>query len=167
MSDDATPRFALPLLSVGQAQKEMSHNEALSLLDFTVQAVAAEIGRNTPPTSPDLGACWVVGTTPSGVWTGHAKALAGWSGGGWRFVSPRAGMTVWSDADGANARFDGGEWQIGTLAGTRLVIAGNVVVGAQQAAIPTPSGGTSIDAEGRTTLAAILAALRSHGLIAT
>jgi hypothetical protein len=41
------------------------------------------------------------------------------------------------------------------------------VVGPRQAAVAAPSGGTVIDAESRTALVAILAALRAHGLIAT
>ena len=31
-----TPRLALPLLSVGQAQKEFTHNESLQTLDLLV-----------------------------------------------------------------------------------------------------------------------------------
>lgn len=37
MNDQTTVRLSLPLLQVGQAQKELSHNEALTLLDFAVQ----------------------------------------------------------------------------------------------------------------------------------
>jgi hypothetical protein len=40
------------------------------------------------------------------------------------------------------------------------------VVGPQAAAIADPDGGAVVDGEARTAIAAILAALRSHGLIA-
>jgi hypothetical protein len=46
-------------------------------------------------------------------------------------------------------------------------VGGNQVVGAQQAAIAAPSGGGTIDSEGRTVIGDILTALRAHGLIAT
>jgi len=36
----STPRLALPLLAVAQAQKEVTHNEALALLDLLVQPAA-------------------------------------------------------------------------------------------------------------------------------
>ena len=39
MTDPITPRFGLPLLAPGQAAKELTHNEALSLLDLLVQPV--------------------------------------------------------------------------------------------------------------------------------
>lgn len=41
------------------------------------------------------------------------------------------------------------------------------VVGGQMAAIAGPTGGSVIDAELRSTVAAILEALRGHGLIAS
>jgi hypothetical protein len=39
------------------------------------------------------------------------------------------------------------------------------VVGARQPPVPSPSGGTIIDAEARVAIAQISAALMSHGLI--
>ncbi len=167
MSDETTVRLGLPLLQIGQAQKELSHNEALALLDFAVQPVVEAVGVDTPPTAPAEGACWVVGASPSGAWAGQAHALAGWTAAGWRFVPARDGMAAWSRADDAIARFSGGSWTIGRISGTRLVLAGTAVVGAQQAAIANPVGGSVPDAEARTAIVAILAALRSHGLIAT
>ena len=41
---DATPRFALPLLAAGQAQKELFHNEALTLPDPTCAVLRARVG---------------------------------------------------------------------------------------------------------------------------
>lgn len=166
MSDETTIRLGLPLLQVGQAQKEASHNEALTLLDVAVQPAVEAVGLDTPPAAPAIGACWIVGASPGGAWAGQAQALAGWVAGGWRFVAAREGMTAWSRADGAIARFGGGGWVVGTLAGSRVVIAGNAVVGARQPAIAAPSGGATNDVEGRAATAAILAALRAHGLIA-
>lgn len=167
MSDDTTARLGLPLLHVGQAQKEVSHNEALALLDFAVQASVEAVGLDTPPIAPAVGQGWIVGAAPTGAWAGQARALAGWTSDGWRFVAAHPGMTAWSGADGAFARFDGAAWQIGSVVGTRLVLAGRSVVGAQQPAIAAPASGATIDAEARTAIGAVLSALRAHGLIAT
>ena len=41
-----TNRLKLPLLYSGQAQKEVTHNEALNLLDVLVNPVAQEINRH-------------------------------------------------------------------------------------------------------------------------
>lgn len=46
-------------------------------------------------------------------------------------------------------------------------VAGTQVVGAQQAAIPDAAGGTTVDTEARAALNALLAELRTHGLIDT
>ncbi len=45
-------------------------------------------------------------------------------------------------------------------------VSGTQVVGAQQPAIPDPTGGAVIDVEARATEVLILTALRAHGLIA-
>jgi hypothetical protein len=39
------------------------------------------------------------------------------------------------------------------------------VVGSQAAAIASPTGGTNVDVQARSTIDAILSALRQHGLI--
>lgn len=44
-----TPRLALPFLSVGQAQKEFTHNESLQTLDILVAGAIEEPPRVTPP----------------------------------------------------------------------------------------------------------------------
>lgn len=163
---EISDRLALPLLQAGQAQKEMYHNEALALLDLAVQASVVSVGLDIPPTAPTLGQCWVVGAAPTGAWSDQANALTGWTSGGWRFIRPREGMTVWSIADAAFARFESGIWAVGVVAAHRLAIHGIPVVGAQAAPIDAPTGGAIIDVECRATIEAILAALRGHGLIA-
>ncbi|MDR6848482.1 MAG: DUF2793 domain-containing protein [Sphingomonas sp.] len=167
MNDQTTVRLSLPLLQVGQAQKELSHNEALTLLDFAVQPVVEAVGVGSPPVSPDTGACWIVGPSPTGAWSGSPNAIAGWTNAGWRFLAARDGMNAWSRGDSAFARFDGSRWRIGEVTGACLLVAGRQVVGEQQSAISAATGGTTIDAEARATLAAVLAAMRSHGLIAS
>jgi hypothetical protein len=159
-------RLALPLLSAGQAQKELYHNEALAVLDLLAHAAVEAHGLDTPPATPLVGQCWIVGSSPTGAWTGRAGALAGWTSGGWRFVPPRAGMAVWDVSDGYWLHHDGSDWVNGALTATRLNIAGIQVIGSQLAAIPDPTGGSEIDGEARATLVLVLNALRTHGLIA-
>ena len=162
---ETTSRLTLPLLASGQAQKEIWHNEALMLLDGLVQPVVQAVAPASVPSSPALGQCWIVGLAPSGDWAGHAKALACWTAGGWRFVAPFEGMQGWSIADGVPVRFEGGSWVIGQVVVSAVRIGGNQVLGARQGAISDPTGGTVIDVESRLALLAILGALRTHGLI--
>lgn len=161
-----TARWALPLLEAGQAQKEMTHNEALQRVDLLAQASVVAVGTDLPPVEPVPGQCWAVGAAPVGAWAGQARALAGWTGGGWRFVAPREGTAVWSVADGCTATFADGQWRVGRIAAAELLVGGVRVVGAQRPAIAAPLGGATADAQARATLAEVLQALRAHGLIA-
>ena len=162
-----TDRLSLPLLAVAQAQKEMTHNEALALVDTAVQATVVAVAPSTVPTAPTPGQCWIVGSGATGAWAGHDGAIAAWTQGGWRFVAPFEGLTVWSLADAMSARRTATAWVTGSLTGHKLTIDGEQVVGARGGPISAPSGGTIVDAEARTAVAAILATLRSHGLITT
>ena len=163
MSDMHTPRLALPLLQPGQAQKEMTVNEAVARLDIAVQG-AVVAATDAPPTDPDPGDCWIVSGAPSGDWAGHAHEIAGWTRSGWLFVQPREGTQLWVGSTVGAAVFTGGAWQLGELHG-KLFVEGDQVVGARGAAITEPSGGSTVDAEARAVIASMLVALRAHGLI--
>lgn len=160
-----TDRLGLPLLATAQAQKEMTHNEALALLDSAVQSVVVAVEPSTVPASPSAGQSWIVGVGAGGAWTGHDGALASWTSGGWRFVTPFDGMAVWSLADGVPARRLAGAWEIGTLAASRLFVNGDQVIGARQPAVAEPTGGSNVDVEARDAISQLIDALRTHGLI--
>lgn len=163
----ASPRLSLPFLSPGQAQKEMYHNEALQLLDALVGACVEEGPRSAPPASPIPGQCYIVGVSPSGAWIGKETAIAAYTSGGWRFIAPFEGLSVHVKSLGVPACFRSGQWDIGAIHASAVMVGGQQVVGARGAAIASPAGGQSVDAEARACVGQILAALRQHGLIAT
>jgi hypothetical protein len=161
---DTTDRLALPLLSAGQAQKEMHHNEAIVRLDLMTQAAAEAIGIDDPPAEPLTGQCWIIGDAPTDSWLGHGGEIAGWTDNGWRFVAPREGMRLWLGEASGFALFIDGSWRAGEAHG-RLFIDGAQIVGPRKAGITEPVGGTVVDAEARAAVSAVLVALRAHGLI--
>jgi len=163
---DATARFSLPLIASGQAQKEMFHNEALTRIDALLEPVVETVALDDPPASPVPGQCWIVGATPSGAWTGQARSIAAWTDGGWRFLAPVVGTTVWSRADALFVHFDGSNWIIGEIIAAKIVIGGVQVVGSQQPSVVAPTGGAVVDSEARNAIAAVIAVLKSHGLTA-
>jgi Protein of unknown function (DUF2793) len=164
---DTSDRLALPLIAPGQAQKEMTHNEALARLDIMVQPVVQAVAPAFVPVSPTLGQCWIVGVGATGAWSGHDGALAAWTAGGWRFVTAFEGMTAWSIADAMIVIRRGATWLIGQVNAQQIRINNVPLLTVQQSAIATPAGGSLIDGESRAAIAAILSALRTHGLIAT
>ena len=161
--DDTTPRLGLPFLFSGQAQKEVTHNEALQRLDLWVQTVAVDT-LSTPPADPLFGDCWLVAPGAEGSWAGRDGAVAQWTAGGWRFAGPVDGMILWHRGMGLALRHVGGNWT-GAVSAAAVRIGGEQVVGGRQGAIPAPTGGTNADAECRASVAAILVALQAHGLI--
>lgn len=160
----STARFELPFILPGQAQKEVYHNEALMRLDMAVHAAVEEGPLPTPPQAPQNGQSWIVGAGAVGDWAGKEQQIAGWTDGGWRFIAPRAGMTAWSKADGLWLHWTENGWKLGEWPVARLTISGLQIVGERQPAVPSPSGGTTIDQEARNAINAIIATLMSHGL---
>jgi hypothetical protein len=161
-----TPRFSLSLLAAGQAQKEIIHNEALTRIDALLIPIVESVAPGTVPGTPALGQCWIVGAAPTGLWQGQADALACWTEGGWRFVSPVDAMSVWSRADGLYVHHHSGAWVKGRVDALSYRVQGTQVIGPQRPAIANPTSGSVIDVEARVGLLAVLSALRSHGLIA-
>ena len=160
-------RLGAPLIQPAQVDKATTHNEALALFDVAIAAAVDGYLSDTPPASPAVGSCYVIGGNPSGIWAGHAHALAGYTEGGWRFIAAFEGLTALDKASGETAVFRAGAWEKGQARASRLSIGGNQVVGARGAAVADPTGGTIVDTEARAAIAAILARLRQHGLIAT
>ncbi|WP_210528732.1 DUF2793 domain-containing protein [Rubellimicrobium arenae] len=90
-----TPRLSLPYLQPSQAQKHVTHNEALQLLDAVVQLRVLGFGATTPPAAPAAGDVHALGPGATGDWSGQDGRLALWDGTGWQFLSPRDGWRAW------------------------------------------------------------------------
>jgi hypothetical protein len=162
---EATPRFRLPFIIPGQAQKEMFHNEALLRLDMALQAAVESAALFLPPENPGEGQCWIVAAPAGGAWAGKEGQLAMWSASGWRFVDAVEGAVVWDKAGAVELRRTASGWSVGEARCTALFVNGQKVVGTRAPAVPSPSGGTTIDEEARAAVNSLIATLMSHGLI--
>lgn len=91
---DVSARLSLPYLLPSQAQKHVTHNDALEILDSLVQLIVEEFDVTDPPADPDEGQVWAIGATPTGDWTGQAGLLACATATGWRFIAPQPGWTA-------------------------------------------------------------------------
>jgi hypothetical protein len=105
-----TIRLTLPLVDAAQAQKHVTHNEALALLDAIVHLALAGLDLNAPPAVPTAGQCFLVGSAPTGAFAGHAGEIAAYDETGWRFLKPRAGWRAHVIGDGRIATYDGTHW---------------------------------------------------------
>ncbi len=165
---DTTARFDLPLLTAGQVEKELYHNEALALIDLLLGGLIEAGPIAAPPANPVSGGLYLVADSgASGQFAGMDGRLAGWTDGGWRFVAPVEGLRLTVRSSGVDLNYWNGQWYSGSVRAEELVIGGARVVGSAAAAIPGPAGGSTVDAEARASVVQILAALRGHGLIET
>lgn len=110
MSDNSTI-LGLPYIQPSQAQKHVTHNDALEILDVLVQA-AAKARQAAPPAVPEPGDRYIVTATATDDWAGHETKLAVYedSGQGWRFFEPQIGWRVYVEDEASLYFFDGTHW---------------------------------------------------------
>lgn len=139
-----TGRFALPFLFAGQAQKEFFVNEALARVDTLLHPVVAG-ETDTPPQNPADGDLWLVAAGAQGDWTGHDGDMASYQAGEWTFIVPREGIWLFLASERRFVSYAGG-WQ--------------------RAESPTtPTDGSVVDTELRSSFEQLVASLRSLGLL--
>ena len=108
---ESTPLLELPFIMAAQAQKHVTHNDALLGLDALVQLSVLSRAVADPPTSPQEGDRYLVASLATGDWTGNEDAVAAFQDGVWQFHTPKAGWRLWI---GDEARFlvhDGSQWR--------------------------------------------------------
>jgi hypothetical protein len=102
----------MPYLQPSQAQKHVTHNLALQVLDAVTQLSLQSLGDTAPPGLPVAGDVHVVGTGATGAWSGQDGMIAAWDGSGWQFVTPRDGWRAWAlDSQQLWVRRDGA-WRV-------------------------------------------------------
>lgn len=117
-----SPVLGLPLIAASQATPEITHNEALLLIQILAYGVK-QVALNSVPGAPTEGDSYVIGAAPGGAWAGKANKLTIYYGGSWRFLpdvdsdgtdipigAAHEGMRVWSKADDAAFVFTGSAW---------------------------------------------------------
>ncbi len=107
---DSTPNLSLPYILAAQAQKHVTHNEAIRSLDALVQLSAADKDLSAPPASPVNGARYLVAAAPIGAWAGQAAKVAAFQDGAWAFFQPLEGWLCWVSDENKIYAFDGAAW---------------------------------------------------------
>ena len=105
-----TPRLLMPYLETNQAQKEITHNEALNLLDVLVQAVIKSQA-TAPPATPEEGDAHLIIAPATGAWAGKEGQIACLQGGAWYYVTPFIGLRIWDKANSIALVYKGTAWQ--------------------------------------------------------
>ncbi len=149
---EQTENLQLPYLIAAQAQKHVTHNEALRALDAIVHLSISDRDLTAPPALPLTGERYLLAAGSTGAWAGHDGEIAAFQDGAWMFYTPRAGWVAWIADEATAAVFDGSAW-VGLGGGGGGAVSVN----------PTPLVGVNATADALNRLSvAADAALFSH-----
>src|SRR5438876_1936649 len=113
---DNSPNLTLPYIIAAQAQKHVTHNEAIRALDALVQLMVLDKDLASPPGSPADGDRYIVASSPTGAWAGQAGKVAAYQDGAWAFFTPREGWLAWVADEDKLYFHDGSAWAVVTVA---------------------------------------------------
>lgn len=104
-----TTHLELPELDAGQKAADVTHNEALNLIDNLTQLVVVNLTTTAPPTGVE-GARYIPLATATGAWAGWENKIAAYIGGEWTLITPESGWLLW-DLDTAKIySYNGSTW---------------------------------------------------------
>lgn len=121
------PRNGLPFLWEGQGDVPDYTRFASYYFRFMLQGCVENIS-NTPPVFPlgtsDIGTAYIIGTSPTGVWSGYNNFIAIWGNSPfslvednpqWIFFAPRESQLIFVENASYNAfrRYNGTAWVAG------------------------------------------------------
>ena len=69
---------------------------------------------NNPPGVPVIGTVYLIGTSPTGVWIGHANEITVWLGSVFHYVSPAEGSALYRQDNNTEYLFNGSVWELYT-----------------------------------------------------
>ncbi|MDE9451494.1 DUF2793 domain-containing protein [Aliiroseovarius sp. Z3] len=102
--------LSLPLIQVAQAQKHVTHNEALRLLDILVQLSVSTDDTISPPPAATDGDRHIVPGGAIGDWAGQDQSITWLQDGVWQFITPQEGWRADVASTAQQLRFDGSQW---------------------------------------------------------
>lgn len=105
-----TENLGLPYIIAAQAQKHVTHNEALRALDAVVHLAVTDRDLATPPPSPTAGERYLVAASATDEWAGEDGNIAAYQDGAWMFYQPQTGWILWLEDEGIAVVFDGTSW---------------------------------------------------------
>ena len=106
----SSTHLKLPFILPSQAQKHITHNEALVALDTLAQLAVLDRDLTAPPATPAEGDRYLVGPAPTGDWTGKADHIAAFDGAIWQFHTPEPGWTAYVVDEDCLAAWNGTAW---------------------------------------------------------
>ena len=105
-----THNLHLPFIIPSQAQKHVTHNEAISAIDTLLQLAVVSRTNTLPPGDPAPGDRYIVPVDATGEWSGKAGMVAAWQEAAWTFHAPKAGWLAYCIEEDRMLVHDGSHW---------------------------------------------------------
>ena len=121
--------LGLPFIDAAQAQKHVTHNDALRILDVLVQPAVVSRTVTAPPATPAEGDRYIVPAGATGAWAGQTGKVVVFQDATWVFLTGKAGWVAWVVAEGTLAIFDGSAWIGSAMGGSAIVSTINTALG--------------------------------------
>ena len=122
---DQSPILSLPYILPAQAQKHVTHNEALRLLDVMVQLAVLNRNLTAAPALPAIGDRHIVAAGAVGVWAGQVGKIAVYTVTGWQFFAPLSGWQAYVLAEAVTVAYSGTAWALPAAAASAPVFGVN------------------------------------------
>lgn len=91
-----TRYLKLPYIVPGQSEKELTHNDALNILDTLIMFSVLDKDVSAEPSTPSNGDRYLLPAGATGThWDGQGSKIAFYMD-GWYFLSPQLGWQVWA-----------------------------------------------------------------------
>lgn len=119
---DATPHLGLPYIAASQAQKHVTHNEALHRLDTVVQIAAKSRHLTAPPAAPQEGDRYIPASGATGAWAAADLNIMSFEDGAWVKYVPSNGWLVWVEDEAQLVVKSGATW-LNVMNGASAVVA--------------------------------------------
>ncbi len=107
---EKTPNLSIPYLAAAQAQKHVTHNEAIRSLDALVQIGVQDRDLTAPPAAPAEGDRYIIAATGTVEWSGKDNEIAAFQDNAWMFYAPQEGWLAWVADEDKLFVFDGTVW---------------------------------------------------------
>lgn len=105
-----TTHLRMPELTASQAQKHVTHNEALFYLDSLVQLAVLDKDLTAAPGAPTKGQRYIVAAGATGSWASKDDQVASYDGSTWVYMDPVEGWRAWVADENKLYIYDGASW---------------------------------------------------------
>jgi hypothetical protein len=109
---DQTPKLKLDYMYASQAEKHVTFNQSLSMLDAVFQSVALSASTPTPPTNPSEGDLYLIPQAALADWGQIPQGnMAAFINGAWRYLTPSLGSRIYVCDEDAVLIWQGSKWR--------------------------------------------------------